>query len=125
MTGTTLYDKIWNAHLVDEQTDGNCLLYVDRHLVHEVTSPQAFEGLRMANRRPRAPHKTLAVADHNIPTSDRAGGVAAIADPESKLQIQTLEANCAEFDIEYLQMDDIRQGIVHVAGPEQGLHCRA
>jgi 3-isopropylmalate/(R)-2-methylmalate dehydratase large subunit len=120
MTGTTLYDKIWNAHLVDEQTDGNCLLYVDRHLVHEVTSPQAFEGLRMANRRPRAPHKTLAVADHNIPTSDRAGGVAAIADPESKLQIQTLEANCAEFDIEYLQMDDIRQGIVHVAGPEQG-----
>ena len=120
MTGTTLYDKIWNAHLVDEQSDGNCLLYVDRHLVHEVTSPQAFEGLRMANRRPRAPHKTLAVADHNIPTSDRAGGVAAIADPESKLQIQTLEANCAEFGIEYLQMDDIRQGIVHVAGPEQG-----
>ncbi len=120
MTGTTLYDKIWNAHLVDEQADGNCLLYVDRHLVHEVTSPQAFEGLRMANRRPRAPHKTLAVADHNIPTSDRAGGVAAIADPESKLQIQTLEANCAEFDIEYLQMDDIRQGLVHVAGPEQG-----
>jgi 3-isopropylmalate/(R)-2-methylmalate dehydratase large subunit len=120
MTGTTLYDKIWNAHLVDEQEDGNCLLYVDRHLVHEVTSPQAFEGLRMANRRPRAPHKTLAVADHNIPTSDRAGGVAAIADPESKLQIQTLEANCAEFGIEYLQMDDIRQGIVHVAGPEQG-----
>ena len=120
MTGTTLYDKIWNAHLVDEQADGNCLLYVDRHLVHEVTSPQAFEGLRMANRRPRAPHKTLAVADHNIPTSDRAGGVAAIADPESKLQIQTLEANCAEFGIEYLQMDDIRQGIVHVAGPEQG-----
>ncbi len=120
MTGTTLYDKIWNAHLVDEQADGNCLLYVDRHLVHEVTSPQAFEGLRMTNRRPRAPHKTLAVADHNIPTSDRAGGVAAIADPESKLQIQTLEANCAEFGIEYLQMDDIRQGIVHVAGPEQG-----
>ena len=120
MTGTTLYDKIWNAHLVDGQADGNCLLYVDRHLVHEVTSPQAFEGLRMANRRPRAPHKTLAVADHNIPTSDRAGGVAAIADPESKLQIQTLEANCAEFDIEYLQMGDIRQGIVHVAGPEQG-----
>ena len=120
MTGTTLYDKIWNAHLVDEQADGNCLLYVDRHLVHEVTSPQAFEGLRMANRLPRAPHKTLAVADHNIPTSDRAGGVAAIADPESKLQIQTLEANCAEFGIEYLQMDDIRQGIVHVAGPEQG-----
>jgi 3-isopropylmalate/(R)-2-methylmalate dehydratase large subunit len=120
MTGTTLYDKIWNAHLVDEQQDGNCLLYVDRHLVHEVTSPQAFEGLRMAGRTPRAPHKTLAVADHNIPTSDRSGGVAAIADPESRIQIQTLEANCAEFGIEYLQMDDIRQGIVHVAGPEQG-----
>ncbi|MDB2584772.1 3-isopropylmalate dehydratase large subunit [Alphaproteobacteria bacterium] len=120
MTGTTLYDKIWNAHLVDEQKDGNCLLYVDRHLVHEVTSPQAFEGLRMAGRTPRAPHKTLAVADHNIPTSDRSGGVAAIADPESRIQIQTLEANCAEFGIEYLQMDDIRQGIVHVAGPEQG-----
>ena len=120
MTGTTLYDKIWNAHLVDEQKGGNCLLYVDRHLVHEVTSPQAFEGLRMAGRTPRAPHKTLAVADHNIPTSDRSGGVAAIADPESRIQIQTLEANCAEFGIEYLQMDDIRQGIVHVAGPEQG-----
>ncbi|MEC8291774.1 MAG: aconitase family protein, partial [Pseudomonadota bacterium] len=92
----------------------------DRHLVHEVTSPQAFEGLRMAGRRPRAPNKTLAVADHNIPTTDRSGGLAAIEDPESKLQIETLEANCAEFGIEYLAMDDIRQGIVHVAGPEQG-----
>ena len=120
MTGTTLYDKIWEAHLVDVQEDGNCLLYVDRHLVHEVTSPQAFEGLRTAGRAPRAPHKTLAVADHNIPTSDRAGGVAAIADDDSRIQIQTLEANCQEFGIEYLQMDDIRQGIVHVAGPEQG-----
>ncbi len=120
MTGTTLYDKIWDAHLVDVQEDGNCLLYVDRHLVHEVTSPQAFEGLRTAGRAPRAPHKTLAVADHNIPTSDRAGGVAAIADDDSRIQIQTLEANCQEFGIEYLQMDDIRQGIVHVAGPEQG-----
>ncbi|MEC7155055.1 MAG: 3-isopropylmalate dehydratase large subunit, partial [Pseudomonadota bacterium] len=120
MSGTTLYDKIWQAHLVSEQDDGNCLLYIDRHLVHEVTSPQAFEGLRMAGRRPRAPHKTLAVADHNIPTTDRSGGLAAIEDPESKLQIETLEANCAEFGIEYLAMDDIRQGIVHVAGPEQG-----
>ncbi len=120
MTGTTLYDKIWEAHLVDVQEDGNCLLYVDRHLVHEVTSPQAFEGLRTAGRAPRAPHKTLAVADHNIPTSDRAGGVAAIADDDSRIQIQTLEANCQEVGIEYLQMDDIRQGIVHVAGPEQG-----
>ena len=120
MTGTTLYDKIWNAHLVDAQEDGNCLLYIDRHLVHEVTSPQAFEGLRMAGRRPRAPHKTLALADHNIPTTDRSGGVDAIEDPESKLQIQTLEKNCAEFGIEYVAMDDIRQGIVHVTGPEQG-----
>ncbi len=120
MTGTTLYDKIWNAHLVDAQADGNCLLYIDRHLVHEVTSPQAFEGLRMAGRRPRAPHKTLALADHNIPTTDRTGGVEAIEDPESKLQIQTLEKNCAEFGIEYVAMDDIRQGIVHVTGPEQG-----
>ena len=120
MTGTTLYDKIWNAHLVDAQADGNCLLYIDRHLVHEVTSPQAFEGLRMAGRKPRAPHKTLALADHNIPTTDRSGGVAAIEDPESKLQIQTLEKNCAEFGIEYVAMDDIRQGIVHVTGPEQG-----
>ncbi|MAI68183.1 MAG: 3-isopropylmalate dehydratase large subunit [Rhizobiales bacterium TMED143] len=120
MSGTTLYDKIWDAHLVSEQDGGNCLLYIDRHLVHEVTSPQAFEGLRMAGRRPHAPHKTLAVADHNIPTTDRSGGLAAIEDPESKLQIETLEANCAEFDIEYLAMDDIRQGIVHVAGPEQG-----
>ncbi len=120
MTGTTLYDKIWNAHLVEAQQDGTCLLYIDRHLVHEVTSPQAFEGLRMAGRAPRAPQKTLAVADHNIPTTDRSGGVAAIADAESKLQIETLEANCAEFGIEYLAMDDIRQGIVHVAGPEQG-----
>lgn len=120
MTGTTLYDKIWNDHLVDAPADGNCLLYIDRHLVHEVTSPQAFEGLRVSGRKLRAPHKTLAVADHNIPTSDRSGGVAAIEDPESRLQIETLEANCAEFGIEYLDMHDIRQGIVHVIGPEQG-----
>lgn len=120
MTGTTLYDKIWNAHMVDEQADGNCLLYIDRHLVHEVTSPQAFEGLRMSGRKVRAPHKVLALADHNIPTTDRTGGVDAIEDPESKLQIQTLEKNCAEFGLEYVAMDDIRQGIVHVTGPEQG-----
>ena len=119
-TGTTLYDKIWHSHLVDAQADGNCLLYIDRHLVHEVTSPQAFEGLRMTGRAVRAPHKTLALADHNIPTTDRSGGVEAIEDPESKLQIQTLEKNCAEFGIEYVAMDDIRQGIVHVTGPEQG-----
>ncbi len=113
--GKTLYDKIWDAHLIE---DG--LIYVDRHLVHEVTSPQAFEGLRMTGRGVHAPDKTLAVADHNIPTTDRAGGVAAIADIDSKIQIETLEKNAAEFGIEYLDMADIRQGIVHVVGPEQG-----
>ena len=120
MSGKTLYDKIWQSHLVLENADGTCLLYVDRHLVHEVTSPQAFEGLRVSGRQVRAPHKTLAVADHNIPTSDRAGGVAAIADDASRIQIETLEANIKEFGIDYLAMDDIRQGIVHVVGPEQG-----
>ena len=120
MTGKTLYDKIWDAHLVDADVDGNSLIYIDRHLVHEVTSPQAFAGLRLAGRKMRAPHKTLAVADHNVPTTSRAGGNAAIADPESRLQIETLAANCAEFGVEYLPMSDIRQGIVHVSGPEQG-----
>ncbi len=120
MTGKTLYDKIWDAHLVDADADGNSLIYIDRHLVHEVTSPQAFAGLRLAGRKMRAPHKTLAVADHNVPTTSRAGGDAAIADPESRLQIETLAANCAEFGVEYLPMSDIRQGIVHVSGPEQG-----
>lgn len=120
MPSTTLYDKIWNAHLVGGDASDDRLLYIDRHLVHEVTSPQAFEGLRVAGRKVRAPHKTLAVADHNIPTGDRSGGLAAIDDPESRLQIETLEANCAEFGIEYLPMDDLRQGIVHVVGPEQG-----
>jgi 3-isopropylmalate/(R)-2-methylmalate dehydratase large subunit len=120
MTGKTLYDKIWDAHLVDQQDDGNCLLYIDRHLVHEVTSPQAFEGLRMAGRKVRAPAKTLAVVDHNIPTTNRAGGIEAIEDPDSRKQIETLEANCAEFGVPYIGMDDIRQGIVHVTGPEQG-----
>ena len=120
MTGKTLYDKIWDAHLVDQQDDGNCLLYIDRHLVHEVTSPQAFEGLRMAGRKVRDPAKTLAVVDHNIPTTNRAGGIEAIEDPDSRKQIETLEANCAEFGVPYIGMDDIRQGIVHVTGPEQG-----
>ncbi len=115
----TLYDKIWDAHLV--QDDGHaCILYIDRHLVHEVTSPQAFEGLRLAGRKVRAPHKTLAVADHNIPTTDRSGGVAAIKDDESRIQIETLETNCQDFGIDYLAMDDKRQGIVHIVGPEQG-----
>jgi 3-isopropylmalate/(R)-2-methylmalate dehydratase large subunit len=113
----TLYDKIWNAHLVHEAPDGTCLIYVDRHLVHEVTSPQAFEGLRMAGRKVRAPEKTLAVVDHNVPTTDRSLG---IDDPESALQIETLAGNAAEFGIEYYHERDRRQGIVHVVGPEQG-----
>jgi 3-isopropylmalate/(R)-2-methylmalate dehydratase large subunit len=113
----TLYDKIWDAHLVHEAPDGTCLLYVDRHLVHEVTSPQAFEGLRMAGRKVRAPEKTLAVVDHNVPTTDRSKG---IDDPESALQIATLAENAREFGVEYYHERDRRQGIVHVVGPEQG-----
>jgi 3-isopropylmalate/(R)-2-methylmalate dehydratase large subunit len=113
----TLFDKIWDAHLVREVPGESTTLYIDRHLVHEVTSPQAFEGLRAAGRKVRRPEKTLAVADHNIPTKDRAKG---IADPESAEQIATLERNTAEFGIDYLPMDDIRQGIVHIVGPEQG-----
>ena len=113
----TLYDKIWNDHLVDQQDDGTALLFVDRHLVHEVTSPQAFEGLRNSNRKVRQPSLTLAVADHNVPTTDRSKG---IADQESKIQVDTLENNCKEFGVQYLGMDDKRQGIVHIIGPEQG-----
>ncbi|MEM1048798.1 MAG: 3-isopropylmalate dehydratase large subunit [Pseudomonadota bacterium] len=113
----TLYDKIWDDHVVHEQEDGTCLLYIDRHLVHEVTSPQAFEGLRMAGRKVRAPGRTLAVVDHNVPTTDRSTG---IDDPESQLQVDTLARNAAEFGIEYYDAVDIRQGIVHIIGPEQG-----
>jgi 3-isopropylmalate/(R)-2-methylmalate dehydratase large subunit len=113
----TLYDKIWDDHIVDEQPDGTTLLYIDRHLVHEVTSPQAFEGLRLAGRRVRAPEKTLAVVDHNVPTTDRSHG---IDDPESALQVQTLAQNAAEFGIDYFAETDRRQGIVHIIGPEQG-----
>ena len=113
----TLYDKIWDDHLVHEGDDGTCLIYIDRHLVHEVTSPQAFEGLRMTGRKPRAPEKTLAVVDHNVPTTDRSQG---IDDPESKLQVETLAENCAEFGIDYFNEIDERQGIVHIIGPEQG-----
>ena len=113
----TLYDKIWNDHLVDQQEDGTSLLFVDRHLIHEVTSPQAFEGLRNSNRKVRQPNLTLAVADHNVPTTDRTKG---ISDEESKLQVDTLEKNCKEFDIKLFGMDDKRQGIVHIIGPEQG-----
>ena len=114
----TLFDKIWQSHLVHVQDGGTCVLYIDRHLVHEVTSPQAFEGLRAAGRRVRRPEATIAVADHNVPTVGRAQGV---ADPESRIQIETLEANCAEFGITYFSMNDVRQGIVHIIGPEQGL----
>jgi len=113
----TLYDKIWDAHLVHEAEDGTCLIYIDRHLVHEVTSPQAFEGLRMAGRKVRAPEKTLAVVDHNVPTTDRSHG---IDDPESALQVATLAENAKEFGIEYFSERDRRQGIVHIIGPEQG-----
>ena len=113
----TLYDKIWDDHVVDEQDDGTCLLYIDRHLVHEVTSPQAFERLRMAGRKVRAADKTLAVIDHNVPTTDRSQG---IDDPESLLQVETLAKNCAEFGITYFDEVDRRQGIVHIIGPEQG-----
>jgi 3-isopropylmalate/(R)-2-methylmalate dehydratase large subunit len=114
---TTLYDKIWNDHLVDEQPDGTCLIYIDRHLVHEVTSPQAFEGLRTAGRKLRAPAKTLAVVDHNVPTTDRSKPN---PDPESAEQIAALAENAREFGVQYFNEHDKRQGIVHVIGPEQG-----
>jgi len=113
----TLYDKIWDDHVVDQQADGTCLLYIDRHLVHEVTSPQAFEGLRVAGRKVRAPNKTLAVVDHNVPTTDRSHG---IEDPESATQVETLAQNARDFGVEYYNELDTRQGIVHVVGPEQG-----
>ncbi|WP_142849620.1 3-isopropylmalate dehydratase large subunit [Telmatospirillum sp. J64-1] len=113
----TLFDKIWDSHLVDVQDDGTCLIYIDRHLIHEVTSPQAFEGLRSSGRKVRRPELTLAVADHNVPTTDRSVG---IADEESRVQVETLEKNTADFGVEYLAMDDIRQGVVHIVGPEQG-----
>ncbi|HVM79520.1 MAG TPA: 3-isopropylmalate dehydratase large subunit [Stellaceae bacterium] len=114
----TLFDKIWESHVVDRQPDGTCLLYIDRHLVHEVTSPQAFEGLRASGRRVRRPDATIAVADHNVPTTDRSRG---IEEPESRLQVETLERNVKEFGVPYFGMTDIRQGIVHIIGPEQGM----
>jgi 3-isopropylmalate/(R)-2-methylmalate dehydratase large subunit len=116
-TPTTLYDKIFADHVVDQQADGTCTLYIDRHLVHEVTSPQAFEGLRMAGRKVRAPEKTLAVVDHNVPTSDRTKG---IDDNESRIQVETMAKNAKDFGITYFHERDVRQGIVHVIGPEQG-----
>jgi 3-isopropylmalate/(R)-2-methylmalate dehydratase large subunit len=113
----TLYDKTWDDHLVHTEADGTSLIYIDRHLVHEVTSPQAFEGLRLSGRRVRAPHKTLAVVDHNVPTTDRSKG---IDDPESRIQVEHLASNAQEFGIEYFDELDLRQGIVHIIGPEQG-----
>ena len=117
MAGKTLYDKLWDAHVVRQDEDGTCLIYIDRHLVHEVTSPQAFEGLRLAGRKPWRVGANLAVPDHNVPTTDRAKG---IADPVSRLQVETLDRNCREFGITEFPMQDVRQGIVHVIGPEQG-----
>lgn len=113
----TLFDKIWDSHLVDRQDDGTCLIYIDRHLVHEVTSPQAFEGLRMSCRTVRRPEATLAVPDHNVPTSGRAQG---IDDEESRIQVEQLSKNCDEFGVPLFGMDDVRQGVVHIIGPEQG-----
>ncbi|MBI3440401.1 MAG: 3-isopropylmalate dehydratase large subunit [Proteobacteria bacterium] len=114
----TTFEKIWDSHIVQKNDDGTCILYIDRHLVHEVTSPQAFEGLRMAGRRVRRPDATLAVADHNVPTSNRSHG---IEDAESRLQVDTLTKNCQEFGVTLFGMNDKRQGIVHVIGPEQGM----
>ena len=113
----TLYDKIWNEHLVHQQDDGTALLFVDRHLIHEVTSPQAFEGLRNSNRKVRQPSLTLAVVDHNIPTTDRSKG---IDDDDSRIQIETLDKNCKDFGVQLFGVHDKRQGIVHIVGPEQG-----
>ena len=113
----TLYDKLWDAHVVAEQGEGQALLYIDRHLVHEVTSPQAFDGLRLNGRKPWRLDANLAVADHNVPTTDRSQG---IADPISRAQVDALDANCAEYGITEFRMSDLRQGIVHVIGPEQG-----
>ncbi|AEQ53240.1 3-isopropylmalate dehydratase large subunit [Pelagibacterium halotolerans] len=117
MSAKTLYDKIWDDHVVAYNEDGTAILYIDRHLVHEVTSPQAFEGLRLSGRKVRAPERTLAVVDHNVPTSDRTHG---IDDPESKIQVDTLAKNAVDFGVEYYNELDMRQGIVHIVGPEQG-----
>ena len=117
MTARTLYDKLWESHVVHAEDDGTTVLYIDRHLVHEVTSPQAFDGLKLARRKPWRASANLAVADHNVPTTNRSGG---ITDPESRLQVDTLDANCAEYGIVEFKMNDRRQGIVHVIGPEQG-----
>ena len=119
MSPKTLYDKIWDAHVVHEAEDGTCLLYIDRHLVHEVTSPQAFEGLRLANRTVRAPDKTIAVPDHNVPTTEGREDPAQMTE-DSRIQVAALDRNAREFGIHYYPVSDIRQGIVHIVGPEQG-----
>src|SRR3546814_19067419 len=116
MAPRTMYDKIWDAHLVDRQEDGTCLLYIDRHLVHEVTSPQAFEGLRMTGRKVRAPEKTLAVVDHNIPTTDRKAG---IAEEESRIQVEAVAKNAKDICVEYIHGLDTRQGIATTVRPPQ------
>ncbi len=117
MGAQTLYDKLWHSHLVHEERDGTALIYIDRHLVHEVTSPQAFEGLKLAGRKPWRTSSILAVADHNVPTTDRSRG---IGDPISRLQVETLDQNCSDYGITEFKMNDARQGIVHIIGPEQG-----
>ncbi|MBQ0763989.1 3-isopropylmalate dehydratase large subunit [Marinobacter psychrophilus] len=120
MAGKTLYDKLWDDHLVKQRDDGSALIYIDRHLLHEVTSPQAFEGLRLANRKPWRIDANLATPDHNVPTTDRAMGIDGIVDPVSRIQVETLDSNCDEFGILEFKIKDQRQGIVHVIGPEQG-----
>ncbi|WP_047293211.1 3-isopropylmalate dehydratase large subunit [Pseudomonas fluorescens] len=121
MAGKTLYDKLWDSHLVKQRDDGSALIYIDRHIIHEVTSPQAFEGLRLAGRKPWRIDANIATPDHNVPTTpERKGGITAIADQVSRLQVQTLDDNCDEYGIVEFKMNDIRQGIVHVISPEQG-----
>ncbi|WP_047276452.1 3-isopropylmalate dehydratase large subunit [Pseudomonas lundensis] len=121
MAGKTLYDKLWDSHLVKQRDDGSALIYIDRHIIHEVTSPQAFEGLRLAGRKPWRIDANIATPDHNVPTTpERKGGIQAIADQVSRLQVQTLDDNCDEYGITEFKMNDVRQGIVHVIGPEQG-----
>jgi len=121
MAGKTLYDKLWDSHLVKQRDDGSALIYIDRHIIHEVTSPQAFEGLRLAQRKPWRIDANIATPDHNVPTTpERKGGIDAIVDQVSRLQVQTLDENCDEYGITEFKMNDVRQGIVHVIGPEQG-----
>ena len=120
MVAKTLYDKLWDEHVVRHDDNGTSLLYIDRQLVHEVTSPQAFEGLRLAGRKPWRVNANLATPDHNVPTTSRPNGIEDIVDPIARIQVETLDSNCSEFGLTEFGMDDIRQGIVHVVGPEQG-----